>query len=152
LEKTSYFNGYATHPVNKWNAGYNVNASFILYHFGAGYGNPDGLLGWHGTTTNNGWGNLGGYYTMDLHEIAHVVLTYNSSTGAALWVNGVQQGSSGQTGLLGSTAAGGTSDVGVYGPTEAGYSRIHQLQIYNRALTGIEIIENFKAVANKIRK
>jgi hypothetical protein len=152
FEKTSYFNGYATHPVNKWNTAYNVNSSFILYHFGAGYGNPDGLLGWYGTTTDNGWNNLGGFYTMDLYEIAHIVWTYNSSTGATLWVNGVLQGSSGQTGLLGSTAAGATSDVGVYGPAEAGYSRIHQLQIYNRTLTEAEIIQNFKTVENKIRK
>ena len=33
IEKVGTGTGYANHPVNKWNSGYNVNASFILYHF-----------------------------------------------------------------------------------------------------------------------
>ena len=34
LEKLySTTNNYAYHPLSKWNSGYNVNASFVLYQF-----------------------------------------------------------------------------------------------------------------------
>jgi hypothetical protein len=156
IEKTSASNNsYACHPINKWNSGYNVNASFVLYFFDNYYGNgSDGLIGWYGYTSNNGWTDItgGNYsYRMIPGEIAHIVLQRNSS-GAQLWVNGEKIGGrGGGTGTLGPNTA-GYSDIGVYGPTPAAWAQVHQALFYNRELTDAEIIQNFQAVQHRIKK
>jgi hypothetical protein len=154
-EKTSASNNsYACHPINKWNTGYNVNASFVLYFFDNYYGNnADGFFGWYGYTTNNGWCDLTGgnsAYRMNVGEIAHIVFQRNSS-GGQMWVNGVKMGGrAGGTGTLGPNSA-GYSDIGIYGPQPAAWAKVHQALFYNRELTDAEIVQNFNAVQHRIK-
>ena len=156
IEKTSASNNsYACHPIQKWNSGYNVNASFVLYFFDNHYGNnADGLIGWYGYTNNNGWTDItsGNYsYRMGVGEIAHIVLQRNSS-GGQLWVNGVKIGSrGGGTGTLGPNTA-SYSDIGVYGPQTNAWAKVHQALFYDRELTDAEVVQNFKAVQHRIKK
>ena len=157
IEKTAASNNnYACHPINKWNSGYNLNASFVLYFFDNYYGNnSDGLIGWYGYSNINGWTDItsGNYsYKMGVGEIAHIVLQRNSS-GGQLWVNGEKVGSrGGATGTLGPTASYGTSDMGIYGPQPNAWSKVHQALFYNRELTDAEVIQNFKTVQHRIKK
>lgn len=157
IEKTSASNNnYACHPINKWNAQYSLNASFVLYFFDNYYGNgSDGLIGWYGYATDNGWTDItaGNYsYRMNPGEIAHIVLQRNSS-GGQLWVNGEKIGNKGGgTGLLGPSNVYATYDMGIYGPQPAAWAKVHQALFYNRELTDNEIRQNFKAVQHRIKK
>ena len=153
LEKVGTGTGYANHPINKWNSGYNVNASFILYHF-ENYENngQDGLLGWYGNTVGNGWTNIvGGFPTMVSGEIAQIVLQFNVANGGGqMWKNGVKIGGrAGTTGNLGAPTN-PYSTMGISGPLQSSTSKVHQVLFYNRELTDAEIIQNYNAISSRI--
>ena len=152
LKKTAYSTGYANHPVNKWNSGYNVNASFILYHFENYQGNDaDGFFQWYGYTSNNGWSGLAGSYgsyRLSVGETAFIALQYNGSVGGQCWLNGEKLGSLGATGTLGPNTA-GYSNTGVYGPEAAGTSQVRQISFYDRTLTDAEIVQNYQALRTR---
>jgi hypothetical protein len=152
LEKTGTGTGYANHPVAKWNTAYNVNASFILYHFENYLGNnQDGLLVWYGYTTGNGWTGIAGSGAwMVSGEIANIVLQFNTSNGGGImWKNGAKTGGrSGTTGNIGPTTS-ATAAIGLYGPEAAGTSKVKEIYFYNRELSDNEIIYNYNA--NKSR-
>jgi hypothetical protein len=154
LEKTGTSTGYANHPINKWNTAYNVNASFVLYHFENYQGNgQDGILGWYGYSSGNGWHGLVGSNTAMVEgEIAQIVFQFNTANGGGqMWKNGVKIGGrSGTTGTLG-PANGGYSDIGISGPLGSGTSKVHQILFYNRELTDAEIAQNFNAVQHRIK-
>jgi len=150
LEKTGTATGYANHPVSKWNDCYCHNASFILYHFENYQGNGnDGQLAWLGNSTaeqNSGWTGIAGSGTsMVSGEFANIVLQYNSRTGGQMWKNGQKiGGKGGTTGVLGQTSIDPTTyDIGIYGPTAAGTSRVHEIMFYKRELSDAEIQHNF---------
>lgn len=153
LEKTGESTGYASHPINKWNSAYNLNASFILYHFGNYFGNgADGLLGWYGWTSNAGWADLtgGNYQTrMRVGDIWHVVLQWSQDLGGQMWINGNKIGGRTNGGKLGNTSY-ATSAVGVSGPDHDGLNKVHALNIYNRELSDDEIRAIFLAVQNRL--
>ena len=152
LEKVGTSTGYANHPVSKWNTNYNVNASFILYHFENYLGNnQDGVLVWYGYTTGNGWTGIAGSSTrMEAGEIANITLQFNTASGGGImWKNGVKVGGrAGTTGNIGPTTS-PTAAIGIYGPTEGATSKVREIYFYNRELTDSEIIFNYNS--NKSR-
>jgi hypothetical protein len=153
LTKTSTGTGYANHPINKWNTAYNVNASFILYHFENYQGNnQDGVLGWYGYGTNSGWANIGtyGFTTMTVGQTKWVALQYNSTQGGQAWVNGNKSGGrSGNNGTLGPTTS-TTYDMQVYIPSQIGTGYVSHILFYNRELTDTEMIQNYNAVSSRV--
>ena len=153
LTKTSTGTGYANHPVSKWNSGYNVNASFILYHFENYQGNDqDGVLGWYGYGANSGWANIGtyGFTRMSVGQTKWVALQYNSTQGGQAWVNGSQSGGrSGNNGLLGSTFT-TTYDFQFYAPTQIGTGYVRHILFYDRELTDAEMTQNYNAVSSRV--
>jgi hypothetical protein len=153
LTKTSTGTGYANHPINKWNTAYNVNASFILYHFENYLGNnQDGVLGWYGCGTNSGWANIGtyGFTTLTVGQTKWVALQYNSTQGGQSWVNGSKSGGrSGNNGILGSTSS-ATYDFQIYMPDQIGTGYINHILFYNRELTDSEMTQNYNAVSSRV--
>jgi len=153
LTKTSTGTGYANHPINKWNTAYNVNASFILYHFENYQGNnQDGVLGWYGYGTNSGWANIGtyGFTTMTVGQTKWVALQYNSTQGGQAWVNGNKSGGrSGNNGTLGPTTS-TTYDMQVYIPSQIGTGYVSHILFYNKELSDAEMIQNYNAVSSRI--
>jgi hypothetical protein len=153
LTKTSTGTGYANHPINKWNTAYNVNASFILYHFENYQGNnQDGVLGWYGYGTNSGWANIGtyGFTTMTVGQTKWVALQYNSTEGGQAWVNGSKSGGrSGNNGTLGPTTS-TTYDFQIYIPDQIGTGYISHILFYNRELTDAEMTQNYNAVSSRV--
>jgi len=155
VEKTGYSTGYANHPINKWNSGYNVNASFVLYHFEDYQGNnADGFMQWYGYTTGNGWCGLTegyGSFRLSVGQIAYVCMQYKSSNGGGqMWVNGNKVGNrSGASGNIGPNSA-GYSTMGIYGPLGGGTSKVHQVLFYNRELSDSEMVQNYNAISSRI--
>jgi hypothetical protein len=153
LTKTSTGTGYANHPINKWNTAYNVNASFVLYHFENYQGNnQDGQLGWYGYGTNSGWANIGsyGFTRLSVGQTKWVALQYNSSQGGQAWVNGSKSGGrSGNNGNLGPTTS-TTYDFQVYIPDQIGTGYISHVLFYNRELTDTEMTQNYNAVSSRV--
>lgn len=156
LTKTHTGTGYANHPINKWNTSYNVNASFILYHFENYQGNnQDGVLGWYGYGTNSGWANIGsyGFTRMSVGQTYWIGLQYNSVTGGQAWVNGNPSGSrSGNNGNLGPTTS-TTYDLNMYLPytgSQMGTGYISHVLFYNRELTNSEMIKNYNSVSSRV--
>ncbi len=156
ITKTHTGTGYANHPINKWNTGYNVNASFILYHFENYQGNgQDGKLGWYGYGTNSGWTNIGtyGFTTMSVGQTYWVAIQYNSTDGGQAWVNGSKSGGrSGNNGTLGPTTS-TTYDMQIYMPYEGsqiGTGYVSHVLFYNRELTDAEMQANYNAVSSRI--
>lgn len=156
LTKTNTGTGYANHPVNKWNTAYNVNASFILYHFENWQGNnQDGVLGWYGYGSNSGWANIGsyGFTTMSVGQTYWIGLQFNSTDGGQPWVNGNPSGGrSGNVGVLGPLTS-YTSDMNLYIPytgSQIGTGYISHILFYNRELTNAEMVQNYNAVSSRI--
>jgi len=140
LEKTATTTTYAYHPVNKWDATLE-KTSFVLYHFGNYQSNgQDGVLGWY-AGGGGSWKSLCFPGTMTVGKIWHLVLQYNSVTGAQGWTNGVKVGGRGGNGVLGSGSSNGS--IGIHGPIAYDISRVHQISFYNRELSDSEIIDNY---------
>jgi hypothetical protein len=156
ITKTGTGTGYANHPVNKWNSGYNVNASFVLYHFENYQGNnQDGKLGWYGYGTNGGWRNIGtyGFTTMTTGQTFWVGLQYNSSQGGQAWVNGNKSGDrSGIGGNLGPTTS-TTNSTNIFLPYQGspiGTRYVSHILFYNRELSDAEMLKNYNAVSSRV--
>lgn len=154
ITKTHTGTGYANHPISKWNSGYNVNASFILYHFENYQGNnQDGKLGWYGYGANSGWSNIGdyGFTTMTVGQTYWVALQYNSPEGGQAWVNGNPSGGrSGNNGTLGPSGAGSMQIYMPYEGSQIGTGYISHMLFYNRELTDEEMIQNYNAVSSRV--
>lgn len=81
--------------------------------------------------------------THPLNTWLHVVGTYDGST-KSIYVNGVLKNSSAQTGVLASP--GGTPKIGTYQGTNYNFfGEIGSVRVYNRALTAVEVEQNFDA-------
>lgn len=156
LTKTNTGTGYANHPINKWNTAYNVNASFILYHFENYLGNgQDGVLGWYGYGTASGWANIGGYgfATMSVGQTFWIGFQFNNINGGQCWVNGSMSGGrSGYVGNLGPTSS-PTYGMNMYIPytgSQIGTGYISHVLFYNRELSNAEMIRNYNAVSSRV--
>lgn len=145
LYKIATVIGYAEHPVNKWNQSYADNASFILYHFGTTSGFDNGF-GWYGNVNQDvgsGWSVISGSMTLTNGTYNHIVLQYSCFTGGQMWANGVKIGERTAGGMLGQTRISGntgTSNIGINGPSAGSYSRVMNIQFYNRELEDNEIL------------
>jgi len=153
ITKTATGTGYANHPINKWNSGYNVNASFILYHFENYLGNgQDGVLGWYGYGSASGWANIGtyGFAVMSVGQTFWVGFQFNNVNGGLAWKNGAASGSrSGYVGNLGPTNY-GPSNMYMYLPSQIGTGYISHILYYNRELTDAEMVQNYNAVSSRV--
>ena len=153
ITKTATGTGYANHPINKWNSGYNVNASFILYHFENYLGNgQDGVLGWYGYGSASGWANIGtyGFAVMSVGQTFWVGFQFNNVNGGLAWVNGSSSGGrSGYVGNLGPTNY-GPSNMYMYIPNQIGTGYISHILYYNRELTNAEMVKNYNAVSSRV--
>jgi len=154
ITKTHTDTGYANHPINKWNTSYNVNASFILYHFENYQGNgQDGKLGWYAYGTNVGWFGHYGFTTMSVGQTFWVALQFNSTEGMQPWVNGNKAGGrSGNVGTLGRTTS-TTYNMQIYMPYEGsqiGTGYISHILFYDRELTDAEMVQNYNAVSSRV--
>ena len=153
ITKTSTGTGYANHPINKWNSGYNVNASFILYHFENYFGNgQDGVLGWYGYGSASGWANIGGYgfAVLSVGQTFWIGFQFNNVNGGQCWVNGSTSGGrSGYVGNLGPTNF-AASDMQIYMPNQIGTGYVSHILFYNRELSNAEMIQNYNAVSSRV--
>ena len=154
LEKTATSTGYANHPISKWNSGYNVNASFILYHFENYQGNnQDGVLGWYGYGANTGWTNIGsyGFTRLNVGQTFWIGLQFNSTQGGQPWSNGSKSGgrSGGNTGVLGRTSV-ATYSGQIFLPTSVGTGYVKHILFYDRELTDAEMTQNYNAVSSRV--
>lgn len=153
ITKTAINTGYADHPINKWNSGYNVNASLVLYHFGDYLGNgADGYLGFYACGTSVGWGNVGsyGFTRLSVGQTFWVGFQYNSVTGGLPWVNGSSVGGrSGSFGTLGSTSS-ATGAMSIYIPPPIATAHISHILFYKRELSNAEMIQNYNAVSSRV--
>lgn len=159
FQKLANYDNYALHPVSKWNAGYDKNASFILYHFGNYFGNyssSEGDLTWYGNVTpenGTGWTNITAGFKAIIGNKYHVCLQYNNTSGGQMWSNGAKVGgrTAGGYNGLGQTSINSTvSNIGIQDGPEAGtYQKIHQIAFYNRELSDAEIVQNYNATKGR---
>lgn len=141
VEKTGDDPGYATHPINKWNGG-TGNASFVLYHFGAGGG--QGNFSFYYTFGSTWTGQ--GVTTLSIGQKAHLVFQWNSALGGQVWLNGAKVGGRANSGLLG---VAGTGAMDVYAPTTSAYTKVHHAAFYNRELTDPEVLAHYRSVGKR---
>ena len=153
LEKTGDIVGYANHPINKWNAGYNNNASFILYHFGTTSGENGNVrfLGNNTAQNSSGWTSISSGYVMSIGQTVFLSLQYSYLTGGQLWINGSKSGTRVGIGRLGQTSINSTvSDLIIHGPSGvSGQHIVHLCQIYSRELTDAEVVQSYNAIGSR---
>jgi hypothetical protein len=91
---------------------------------------------------NGGWSTVQSSTTLVVNQWYFGVVTFNTTTGWALYLNGLLESSNAST-----TTFTGTGDVQVaaYGNTNNFQGPINGVSIYNRALTANEITQNFNA-------
>ena len=151
--------GYAYHPISKWNNSHANNASFILYHFQDYQGsNPNSAnrMTWYGNNTaanGTGWGGLcgaGSYHAVQ-GKTHMIVAQFNSTDGGQMWtgVDGAisKHGGRGTSGARGQTSVNSTTgNMAVYGPTD--YNSIqaqYWTGFWSRELSDDEIVQVFDA-------
>jgi prepilin-type N-terminal cleavage/methylation domain-containing protein len=128
LYETVEYAGYAAIPIQKY--GGTADANFRLYVFGSTYTTPRRLQFY--ATRGGTWAAIGSYTILDLNEWTHVAITYDSTKGGQLFINGSAKGGFSGTGLLSTN----TSDL-LMGGSFPGY--IDDVQIFNRALSARDI-------------
>jgi len=132
------FVGYASHPLSKY---YNTSTdpNFVMYYYGTTsgtnrqikfYGKPGGT-----------WGAISANYTLDLNRWYHIVLSYNSTIGGQLYIDGVATGALTGSGALILNSwpvkiGGSTTDDFINGTLD-------EVKIWNRALSAAEIAEEY---------
>ena len=151
--------GYAYHPISKWNNNYSNNTSFVLYHFQDYQGsNPNSAnrMTWYGNNTaanGTGWGGLcgaGSYHAVQ-GKTHMIVAQFNSTDGGQMWtgVDGAisKHGGRGSSGARGQTSVNSTTgNMAVYGPTD--YNSIqaqYWTGFWSRELSDDEIVQVFDA-------
>jgi len=135
----SEYVGYAAHPINKWSS--STDSNFTLYYFGT-TGDVNRQIRFYAVAGGT-WKTISAGYTVDLHKWYHVVLTYNSTDGGQLYINGQSYGSRNGSGALNTNGQ----------PLRFGYSSsgsyfdgtIDTTRIYSRELTASEILSNYNS-------
>lgn len=140
VEKTGTTAGYATHPINKWNGG-TGNASFVLYHFGAG---SEGAFSFY-YTAGSTWAGQS-VTTLSVGQKAHMVFQWNAINGGQVWLNGVKVGGRANSGVLG---VAGSSALNIAGPVSDSHTRVHHASFYNRELSDAEIVQHYRSVGKR---
>ncbi len=95
---------------------------------------------------NGAWSTVTGNTTLSLNVWYFGAVTYNNSSGWKLYLNGREDGTSSDT-----TTFNGNQEIliGSYGGGNNFTGRISKVQIYNRALTATEIVQNYNATKKR---
>ena len=95
---------------------------------------------------NGAWTTVTGNTTLSLNTWYFGAVTYSNSTGWKLYLNGREDGTSADT-----TTFTGNQEVviGAYGSGNYFTGRISYVQIYNRALSATEILQNYNATKRR---
>jgi hypothetical protein len=138
---------------------------FQLSSYGVNNNVVSGATGQHfsyfggGTRLQNGhsfWGNFGAFSsvtTFSLNTWYHAVVTFNTATGMALYVNGALDSTyvstSGTSRTDTALTGNGQVDIAQFGGGNLLSGKIGQVMIYNRALTADEVATNFNALRGR---
>lgn len=138
---------------------------FQLSSYGVNNNVVSGATGQHfsyfggGTRLQNGhsfWGNFGAFSsvtTFSLNTWYHAVVTFNTATGMALYVNGALDSTyvstSGTSRTDTALTGNGQVDIAQFGGGNLLSGKIGQVMIYNRALTADEVSTNFNALRGR---
>jgi hypothetical protein len=95
---------------------------------------------------NGAWSTVTGNTTLSLNTWYFGAVTYSNSTGWKLYLNGREDGTSADT-----TTFGGAQEIviGAYSGGNNFSGRISNVQIYNRALSATEIVQNYNATKKR---
>jgi hypothetical protein len=95
---------------------------------------------------NGAWGQVAGATILSLNTWYFGAVTYSSTTGWKLYLNGVQDGSNGDT----TTFTGNQEiSIGSYSTGNNLTGRIGSAFVYNRALSATEIMQNYNATKGR---
>ncbi len=127
--------GNADWPISKWNFG-TSDANFVMYFFGSASGGNVNKVQFFGNRGGT-WGTISADYLLTVGTWYHVALTYNSTTGGQLYVNGIPQGALTGSGVLATNA----HDLTFYtsGTDPGNHFLIDETAIWNTTLTGSEV-------------
>jgi len=95
---------------------------------------------------NGAWTTVTGNTTLSLNTWYFGAVTYSNSTGWKLYLNGREDGTSADT-----TTFTGNQEIviGAYGSGNYYSGRISYVQVYNRALSATEILQNYNATKKR---
>jgi hypothetical protein len=95
---------------------------------------------------NGAWSTVTGNTTLSLNTWYFGAVTYNNVTGWKLYLNGREDGTSSDT-----TTFNGNQEIviGAYGAGNYFTGRISNVQVYNRALSATEIVQNYNATKKR---
>ena len=97
---------------------------------------------------NGSWNTVVGATSISLNTWYFAAVTYSDSTGWKLYLNGREDGTSAST-----TTFTGNQEIviGAYSSSNNFTGRISNIQVYNRALTSTEILQNYHATKGRYR-
>ena len=95
---------------------------------------------------NGAWTTVTGNTTLSLNTWYFGAVTYSNVTGWKLYLNGREDGTSSDT-----TTFNGNQEIviGAYGAGNYFTGRISNVQVYNRALSATEIVQNYNATKKR---
>lgn len=137
IKPNEYYYDYARHVITKatWDG---ITDNFALYFFGSGSSYNKKITFY--ATGGGVWKRISPFSPeLNLGQWYHVVLSYSSTTGGYLYLNGVSQGSPVGSGNL------ATNTV----PVKIGNLKdglIDEVRIYNRALSATEVGEHYNKI------
>ena len=97
---------------------------------------------------NGSWATVVGATTLSLNTWYFAAVTYSNSTGWKLYLNGREDGTSADT-----TTFTGNQEIviGAYSSGNNFTGRISNIQVYNRALSATEILQNYNATKGRYK-
>jgi hypothetical protein len=97
---------------------------------------------------NGTWNTVVGATTLSLNTWYFAAVTYSNSTGWKLYLNGREDGTSADT----TTFTGNQEiSIGSYSTANNFTGRIASVQVYNKALTATEILQNYHATKGRYK-
>jgi hypothetical protein len=97
---------------------------------------------------NGSWNTVVGATSISLNTWYFAAVTYSDSTGWKLYLNGREDGTSAST-----TTFTGNQEIviGAYSSSNNFTGRISNIQVYNKALTSTEILQNYHATKGRYK-
>lgn len=129
INASAYPSGYAGYPIKK-NSN-TTDANFVCHYFGTTAGAYQGKIGFL-ANAGGAWKAISQYETIPQNQWVHVALTYNSTGGGQLYLNGIATGSRTGSGTLAVNAADLIIGTAIKG-------KLDEVSIYNRELSADEI-------------
>jgi len=97
FKPSSYVTGYAQHIIEKWSG--TADANYVLYFFGTTAGGDYKKLRFYANRGGT-WNPISGSYEVTLNKWYHIALSYSSSSGGQMYINGDAIGSKVASGSL----------------------------------------------------